>query len=283
VAGPQGDPGTNGVGVPTGGTAGQFLRKSSGVDYATAFAAIPTSEVTGLDTALAGKVGTASPTFTGTVTLPTQVAGTAGLIYPPGAYLSTPAAGAIEMDAEGLYVTPNTDFGRRRIKAQAVVCSQANSGAATTTTLVNCFAAANDVLSSLAANHTYKVRGVLFFQSTFTSGTPNLRIAWTFSNAPTVIKYTFKTMTATAGTALARTGLVTSAAATQVTANVTSTLQYAVEIDMFIVTHASAASTFTPQFSMSVTGVSMVCAQGSYLEVEEYGSSTATLIAGGWA
>jgi hypothetical protein len=228
-------------------------------------------------------VGAASPTFTGTVTMPTQVAGTAAFVLPPGTYLSTPTAGVIEQDTDGLYVTPNTSIGRRRVYARAMVVSQANSSAATTNSLVNCFAATNDVLSSLAAARTYKVKGVLFFTSTFTSGTPNLQIAWTFSNAPQVIKYTFKTMTATAGTALSRTGLVTSAAATQISANVTSSLQYAVEIDMFIVTHATLTATLTPQFQMSTTGVSIVCGQGSYLEVEELGSSTATLIAGGWA
>lgn len=38
--------GPTGPGVPTGGTAGQYLRKSSAVDYATAFASVDVSEVT---------------------------------------------------------------------------------------------------------------------------------------------------------------------------------------------------------------------------------------------
>jgi hypothetical protein len=43
----QGPAGTNGQGVPTGGTTGQYLRKTSGTDYATAFATIAYSDVSG--------------------------------------------------------------------------------------------------------------------------------------------------------------------------------------------------------------------------------------------
>lgn len=72
--GTPGSPGAPGQGVPTGGTAGQFLKKTSSVDYATtwytlAASDIPTiaqSQVTGLTTALAALAPKASPTFTGT-------------------------------------------------------------------------------------------------------------------------------------------------------------------------------------------------------------------------
>lgn len=50
--GPQGAPGE---GVPTGGSAGQYLRKTSATDFDTAWANIAVSEVTGLQTALDGK------------------------------------------------------------------------------------------------------------------------------------------------------------------------------------------------------------------------------------
>jgi hypothetical protein len=68
IVGPQGDPGE---GVPTGGTAGQFLRKASGTDFDTAFAAVAQSEVTSLVTDLAAKAPLASPALTGTPTAPT--------------------------------------------------------------------------------------------------------------------------------------------------------------------------------------------------------------------
>lgn len=57
------------------GTAGHFL-KSAGASALASFAAIATSDVTGLDTALASKAPTASPTFTGSVTVPTPTAST---------------------------------------------------------------------------------------------------------------------------------------------------------------------------------------------------------------
>jgi hypothetical protein len=44
-----------GAGVPTGGTTGQYLRKSSSTDYATGWDTIGTSDVDGLDSALALK------------------------------------------------------------------------------------------------------------------------------------------------------------------------------------------------------------------------------------
>lgn len=60
--GADGADGAPGVGVPTGGTAGQYLRKVSSTDFDTAFATIATSEVNGLDTALAGKADDADIT-----------------------------------------------------------------------------------------------------------------------------------------------------------------------------------------------------------------------------
>lgn len=53
--GTTGPPGADGEGVPTGGTAGQYLRKQSGTDFDTAFADIAESEVTNLVSDLAAK------------------------------------------------------------------------------------------------------------------------------------------------------------------------------------------------------------------------------------
>mgnify|MGYP001572271569 CR=1 FL=1 len=73
VANIKGPPGS---GVETGGTAGQYLRKVSGTDYDTEWAAIPISEVTGLQAALDLKAPLASPTFTGTPASTTAAPGT---------------------------------------------------------------------------------------------------------------------------------------------------------------------------------------------------------------
>lgn len=72
----QGDTGDPGEGVPTGGSAGQYLRKQSGTDFDTAFAAIAQSDVTNLTTDLAAKAPLASPALTGTPTAPTAAAAT---------------------------------------------------------------------------------------------------------------------------------------------------------------------------------------------------------------
>lgn len=60
IVGPQGTAGTNGQGVPTGGTTSQYLKKTSGTDFATAWSAIAESDVTNLVTDLAAKVNTSA-------------------------------------------------------------------------------------------------------------------------------------------------------------------------------------------------------------------------------
>lgn len=61
VPGPAGPAGAAGPGVPTGGTAGQYLRKTNSTDFVDAWASIPSSEITGL-----GTLATQSGTFSGT-------------------------------------------------------------------------------------------------------------------------------------------------------------------------------------------------------------------------
>jgi hypothetical protein len=223
---------------------------------------------------------TASPTFTGTVTMPTQVAGTAALILPAGTYLSSPTEGAIEADHDGLYITPDTTIGRRRIRATAMVLSVANSSAATTNTPVACFAAANDVLSSLKAATYYRFKAQYVFTATFTSGTAAIQHLLAFSNAPQAVKYTFLT-SGTLGTATNRNGYVAATTATTISANVTGTITVSTYVEGIIFTHAANTSTLTPQFQMSATGSSTVVAPGSYFEVEELG--TVGIVAGAWA
>jgi hypothetical protein len=234
--------------------------------------------------ASAATVDAPTATFTGTIICPTGTTALAPAKIPSGTLLTSIVAGAVETNAAGLlHITPSTTAGRARVRAAQMVVSQANSTAATTNTLQNCFASANDVLSSLKAATTYKFKATYFVTATFTSGTPNLQVAFTFSNAPAAIKYTFKTMTTTAGTAFNRLGMVTSAAATQVTAAISATTTFAVEIEGMINTHATLTSTLTPQFQMSTTGVSSVVGALSSFEIEELAGSSATLIAGNWA
>ena len=55
---------------------------------------------------------TASPTFTGTVTMPTGSTTVAPLVLPAGTLLTTPAAGVIESDGTIPYITESTTTGR---------------------------------------------------------------------------------------------------------------------------------------------------------------------------
>lgn len=68
--GAQGTPGTDGAtgatgpGVATGGTAGQYLKKTSGVDYATGWFTLAISDISGLQTALDSKLSSSGEAAT---------------------------------------------------------------------------------------------------------------------------------------------------------------------------------------------------------------------------
>jgi hypothetical protein len=64
--------------------------------------------------------GSASPTFTGTVTLPTSTNTVAPLILPAGTLLTTPAAGVIESDGANIYFTGSTTLGRNHIDTSMI-------------------------------------------------------------------------------------------------------------------------------------------------------------------
>jgi hypothetical protein len=231
----------------------------------------------------------AGATFTGRIIPRTgsATASTAPIDFTAGTLLSIPEDGALEYTSDGLYITSNpgtttTGTGRGLIRAPQIVYSLANSSAATTSTPVSVFAAANDVLSILEPAKLYRFSGKYYLTSTFTtaSGETN-QILFTFSNAPTAIKYSVKSF---AVSGLSLSGYQSSVAtAFAVTGAVTKTESYVIEFDGYFTTHATATSTLTPQFQMSTTGSSTVVTAGSYIEIEKLGTSTQTLIAGNWA
>jgi hypothetical protein len=169
------------------------------------------------------------------------------------------------------------------IRAPQMVYAVANSTAATSSTPVSPFAAANDVLSSLEVGKAYRFRGTYYLTSTFTSGTPAIQLAFAFSNAPVIFKYNYKTYRAAGQAAFELVGQTSTNAATTVSANVTSSISYVVEFEGFFTSNATTASTLTPQFQMAAPGVSVVATAGSFFEIEKLGTSSQTLIAGNWA
>jgi hypothetical protein len=64
--------------------------------------------LTSLNTSIAAKANTASPTFTGTVTMPTGTVSAAPLRLVSGTNLTTATSGSIEFDGANLYFTPST-------------------------------------------------------------------------------------------------------------------------------------------------------------------------------
>jgi hypothetical protein len=229
-------------------------------------------------------------TFTGRIIPRTgsATASTAPIDFTAGTLLSIPEDGALEYTSDGLYITSNpgtttTGTGRGLIRAPQIVYSLANSSAATTSTPVSVFAAANDVLSILEPAKLYRFSGKYYLTSTFTtaSGETN-QILFTFSNAPTAIKYSVKSFVS--GVSVSVSAYQSSVAtAFAVTGAVTKTESYVIEFDGYFTTNATLTSTLTPQFQMSTTGASTVVTAGSYIEIEKLGTSTQTLIAGNWA
>jgi hypothetical protein len=231
------------------------------------------------------KANLASPTFTGTVTLTAGTTTVAPLRIGQSSQanlLTTPLANAIESSVEGFYATVANGPGRGLINARQMVFSLDNSSAATTNTAVNVFAAANDILSSLEVAKLYRFKGTYYANATFTSGTADIQLLFAFSNAPTAIKYNFKTYKSS-GSTMDQVGIISAATASNVSADVTATATYAIEFEGYFTSNAASVSTFTPQFQMSATGSSTVMQAGSWLEIEKLGSSTQTRIAGNWA
>lgn len=227
----------------------------------------------------------ASPTFTGKITLPTGSASGAPLKFTAGTVATTLVDGVMEYDGDRLTFTKSTAAGRALVQARQMLVASGNSSAATTTTLVSPFGTSNDTLT-LEAGKIYRFKGKYHMVSTFTSGTANVRLAFAFSQTVQSIKYTFRTFVETPNTVVlanTRVGTITAVAATQVTPNITGTITYVVEFEGFVTTNASTGGTITPQFSMSTTGSSTVCAQYSWFEIENIGPAATVVIAGAWS
>jgi hypothetical protein len=232
-----------------------------------------------------------TPTFTVQVNL---AAGTTSIVpldfNTTGALLTTPAVGSMEAVTDGIYYTNNpgtnsTGPGRGIITAPQMVFSLANSSSSNSTTAVNIFAAANDVLSVLEPAKLYRFRAKYFSATGYGGSSYVVAINFAFSNAPTAIKYTFKTYAATAASSVNYAGQSAVTTATAVI-QASSSGGYFTEIDGYFTTHATLTSTLTPQFACTATpggGASVAMAAGSWIEIEKLGTSTQTLIAGNWA
>jgi hypothetical protein len=110
----QGPAGTNGQGVPTGGTTGQYLRKTSSSNYATAFSTIAYSEVSGTPVLATVATSGAYADLTGLPIVPEDVADltdTTNLLF-SGDYADLTNAPTIPEDVADLTDTTNLLFSR---------------------------------------------------------------------------------------------------------------------------------------------------------------------------
>jgi hypothetical protein len=252
-------------------------------------AAIGANSLTGYIKSLSTlKAPLASPTFTGTVTLPTGTSSAAPLKVIAGTNLTTPAYGSIEATTDALFITTNpgsttTGPGRGIVHAPQMVISLANSTNATSTTGVSAFASANDTLSILTAAKLYRFKGTYYVSYTANSVTNAVNLLFTFSNAPQAIKYNFKTYTQTANAYTNLMGASSTTANTAVSASSATDTSYVVEFEGYFVSHASSTSTLIPQISQTGTTSTTAVTAGSWFEVAKIGTSTQTLIAGNWA
>jgi hypothetical protein len=228
-------------------------------------------------------------TLTGGFVGPTTTTSLAPIRLPSGTVPSSANQqfGMVAAAAESLQLSTTKTTGAGPgfgfIRAPQMVYAVANSTAATSSTPVSPFAAANDVLSSLEVGKAYRFRGTYYLTSTFTSGSPAIQLAFAFSNAPVIFKYNYKTYRASGQASFDLVGQPSTNAATTVSAGVTSSTSYVVEFEGFFTSNATTASTLTPQFQMAAPGVSTVATAGSFFEVQKLGTSSQTLIAGNWA
>ena len=226
----------------------------------------------------------------GTLTLNGGTTTLAPLKLTAGTSLTTPVYGAVEASTDTIYLTNNpgstsTGPGRGVVLAPQMVFSLANSSTSSSGSATSIFAAANDVLSVLEANKLYRFRAKYYSSFTYAGSAGAISIIFAFSNAPTAIKYSYKTypQTASFATSMTSFGTYSVTTASPIMASQSSSGSWVTEIDGYFTTHATLTSTLTPQFSQNAVSSTGTMTAGSWFEVEKLGTATTTSIAGNWA
>lgn len=258
---------------------------------------------TGVDTYFDNKANLASPALTGTPTAPTaaadtnttQIATTAYVIGQGYAKLASPTlttprlANSTTTATSGLLdyngdiftaTTSGTSTGKGMIPATYWAYSNANSSAITTNTPVAIFPAGARSIT-LEAAKTYYFKLLLNFTATFTSGTANIQLVPTFSNAPVAINYLSFYIPPTAGNSLATRGTATTA--TTISPNVTATITNGlITVEGHFQSNATTGGTLQFNAQMSTTGTSTVFNSGSYQQIIKLGTGAPAAVSGTW-
>jgi hypothetical protein len=251
----------------------------------------------------------ASPTFTGTVTLPTGTSSIAPLKFISGTNLTTPVAGTIEYDGKLFYGTPkvnNTTAGRGLLPSQYLI---ANSSSVT-----NAFSVTGATTSSqsytafgkslyAATNTSYLVNAHLKLRIT-TSPRPTGSTSASISFAgPSGISVSLEQMSRSSldssfkpvSTSVSHTYVSDTSSATIIASSSSSTTYYTYNWSGIVSTSSTAGNIY-PRFTLTARGdasggpdgepgtstITCELVSGSYCKITPIGTAGAEINIGGW-
>lgn len=206
----------------------------------------------------------------------------APLVLTAGTNTTSVAAGAVEYNGDLLnFTTSGTATGRLMLPATAWAYANAASSAATTTTPVAIFPVGARTLT-LEAGKTYYFRLNLNYTATFTSGSAQVQLVPTFTNAPVSISYTFQYSPGTPGNAYS--GRYTTTTASNISNTIGATQTNATTIvEGYFQSNATTGGTVTFNFQMNSTGSSTVMNAGSFQQITKLGTGVPAAVSGAWA
>lgn len=221
---------------------------------------------------------TASPTFTGTVTMPTGTTAVSPLVFPAGSLLNTPAAGAFEADSlRLLYSTPNTSEGRGLVSSSHIVTGPNTLSNVTTTQSI--FGKGMNVTAS-----TYIVEGVVYL-TTLGTTSRSISINWTVNGGGSLgvcqmsyILNTYSSTTASNTTSNMTTGSSITATAVTVTGSSHTATDSAIYISGVIRVNAGSYNC-TPLITFGTApGGTPTVTSASYLKFTPIGNQSVATI-----
>lgn len=258
------------------------------------------------------KSNTASPVFTGTVTLPTGTSSVAPLKFISGINLTTPIDGILEYDGKVFYGTPkvnNTSAGRGLIPTEHFFVNSSNitkTNSVTGSTLSTVSYYAFDKSIYVAANTSYFVELSLKLTTTCVTAinSPSSSTVSIFFNGPSGVSIALdaqnqfaSTTFPVSGTAISTYISDTSTTTIQTGTRGSSVTRYSMLKWSGIVTTSGTAGVIGPRISLSARGAdtggpdggvdtssaSFIISPNSYIKVTPIGTSGADINIGGWA
>jgi len=221
----------------------------------------------------------ASPTFTGQVTVPAGTTSAAPIIFPSSALLTTAAGGRMEYDNTAFYLTPSQTAvgGRAVINHSMVYALSATRNLADVATAQSVFG----VGLTVAAATTYEIDMMFAVSST---GVVSNSLGIGFGGTATLTSIGYEAIVSQGTTAYGATPnqyLIQVATNSTVTSAVASATYRIVRVKGLV--RVNASGTFIPQLTYSAaSGAVPVVAANSYIKMTPVGTNTVTTI-GAWA